>query len=63
MKCGRQQGGKNVELFGVCPAFPDNGKSCATVAGTFCDLVLELLKSEYINCQDCKFYKSKHYNR
>ena len=62
MKCGREQGGKNVEQFGVCPAFPDNGNCCAKVEGTFCDLVLELLKSKCTDCQNCIFYKSEHYD-
>ena len=63
MKCGREVGGKNAGLFGVCPAFPNNGNSCSEVEGTFCDLVLKLIDSEYISCQDCKFYKSRHYSK
>lgn len=63
MKCGREEGGKNVSLFGICPAYPNNGNSCAGVTGTFCDLVLELIDSKYTNCQDCRFYQSKHYDK
>jgi hypothetical protein len=62
MKCGRENGGKNTEQFGVCPAFPDNGNSCSRVDGTFCDLVLELLEKEYTSCQNCKFYQSEYYD-
>ena len=62
MKCGRENGGKNTEKFGVCPAFPDNGNSCSRVDGTFCDLVLELLEKEYTSCQNCKFYQSEYYD-
>ena len=63
MKCGRENGGKNAEQFGVCPAFPDNGNSCSRVDGTFCDLVLELLGTEYTSCQNCKFYHSEYYGK
>ena len=59
MKCGREGGGKNVEQFGICPAFPDNGNSCAKVKGTFCDLVLELLELKFTSCENCIFYNSK----
>ena len=62
MKCGREEGGKNVEQFGICPAFPDNGNSCAKVKGTFCDLVLELLELKFTGCENCIFYNSKNYD-
>ena len=27
MNCGREEGGANVGDLGVCPAYPDNGKT------------------------------------
>ena len=62
MKCGREEGGENVEQFGICPAFPDNGNSCAKVEGTFCDLVLKFLEIDCICCENCNFFQSENYN-
>jgi hypothetical protein len=39
MKCGREEGDIGVDHLGVCPAYPNDGNRCATVVGTFCDLV------------------------
>ncbi len=47
MMCGREQGGKNIAEYGVCPAAADpsfdginsgksGGRICWAVAGTFC---------------------------
>jgi hypothetical protein len=54
-KCGREKGGANADSFGVCPAYPDNGKNCARMAGTF--------PQKLHNCMKCEFYKSEHYNK
>ncbi len=35
-KCGRTPGGAKVKKMGICPAYPDRGRSCWAVAGTFC---------------------------
>jgi len=63
MKCGRDRGGNMVEHLGVCPAFPDNGRSCANVARTFCDLVLGIHGAKYAGCEECNFYNSEHYQK
>lgn len=63
MKCGREEGGKNVDHFGVCPAFPYDGKRCATVVGTFCDLVKAMNAIKYSSCLECPFYKSRYFDK
>lgn len=62
MRCGREAGGRNVDPFGICPAYPLYGQECANVVGTFCDLVQVLQTSEHTECQDCAFYKSVHFD-
>jgi hypothetical protein len=62
MKCGREEGGKNVDHLGTCPAYPDDGKRCANVVGTFCDLVQALRAVEYSSCSECPFYNSIHFD-
>ena len=50
--------------MGVCPAYPDVGKSCARVAGTFCEGEVQgTFATKLPNCMACDFYKSEHYNR
>ncbi len=62
LKCGREAGGINAQQLGVCPAYPDHGKSCAEIAGTLCggdvqgSYALKISK-----CQQCDFYRSKNY--
>ncbi|MDA8172354.1 MAG: hypothetical protein M0Z48_11080 [Nitrospiraceae bacterium] len=57
MKCGRQTGGSNVAQFGVCPAYPDNGRSCWLVAGTFCGGKVQGTSAQKLgNCSGCNFY-------
>ena len=63
MRCGREAGGRNVEQLGVCPAFPHDGKRCADVVGTFCDLVQALNASKHSDCQECPFYNSMHFDK
>jgi len=63
MKCGRERGGNMVEQLGVCPAFPDNGQSCANVAGTFCDLIQGISAAKYASCEECDFYNSEFYDK
>ena len=63
MRCGREEGGKNVNYLGTCPAYPDNGKCCATVVGTFCDLVQALNAAQYSSCCECPFYNSIHFDQ
>ncbi|WP_446011497.1 two-CW domain-containing protein [Candidatus Electrothrix sp.] len=62
--CGREKGGVHAEKKGICPAYPDNGKRCARVAGTLCggkvqgEFVMKLL-----SCMKCDFYKSENYDK
>lgn len=61
-KCGRETGGVKAEELGVCPAYPDNGKSCARVCGTLCGgQVQGTFATKLANCMLCEFYKSEHY--
>ena len=63
-KCGREKGGAKAAELGVCPAWPDNGKMCARVAGTFCGgQVQGSFAQKLHNCMSCEFYKSEHYDR
>ena len=61
MKCGREADGINSNKLGICPAYPSDGKRCANVVGTFCDLVQALHASQYISCPECPFYNSMHF--
>ena len=66
-KCGREGGGANAVEMGVCPAYPDDGRICARVAGTFCTLCEGGIQGTYArkldSCLECDFYQSHHYNR
>ena len=63
-KCGREEGGAKVGELGVCPAYPDNGKQCARVAGTFCGCEVQgTFATKFANCMQCDFYKSEHYQK
>jgi len=60
--CGREHGGAKVAQFGVCPAYPDNGHSCACICGTLCGGRIQGSFSEKLaNCIGCDFYNSVHY--
>lgn len=63
MRCGREAGGRNTEELGICPAYPDNGKRCANVVGTFCDLIRALRASENSSCSECPFYNSHYFDK
>jgi methyl-accepting chemotaxis protein len=57
-KCGRTPGGNKAKEFGVCPAYPDNGKSCWNIAGTFCGGKVQGTWAEKQGgCLTCNFYK------
>ena len=61
-KCGREAGGAKTKELGVCPAYPNSGKSCANIAGTFCGgKVQGTFASKLYNCMQCDFYKSSNY--
>ena len=63
-KCGREKGGKNVDEYGICPAYPDHGTHCARVAGTFCGgQVQGTFAHKLKNCIQCDFYKCDSYDK
>uniref|UniRef100_UPI00405727D9 two-CW domain-containing protein n=1 Tax=Candidatus Electronema sp. TaxID=2698783 RepID=UPI00405727D9 len=63
-KCGRERGGLNAKLHGVCPAWPDYGQQCARVAGTFCGgKVQGTFVIKLLSCMKCDFYQSEHYDK
>ena len=69
MLCGREQGGKNVETFGVCPAATNEslnglhggknaGRACWVIAGTFCeDGAQGTFAQKYQDCIQCGFFR------
>lgn len=64
MKCGREVGGARVGELGVCPAYPDHGRHCARVAGTFCGGEIQgSFARKFGYCRKCPFYRSRHYER
>jgi hypothetical protein len=63
MKCGREFGGLKAYEMGVCQAYPNDGKQCATVAGTLCGgKVQGTYAMKIFDCVKCAFYKSKYYH-
>jgi two-component system NtrC family sensor kinase len=53
MKCGRD---KDASL--KCPAYPNFGRVCWAVAGTFCEgKVQGTFAQKYEDCQKCEFYE------
>ncbi len=60
--CGREAGGKKVNEFGICPVYPNHGKSCAAVAGTFCGGTVQgTFASKLSNCIKCDYFKSPYF--
>jgi hypothetical protein len=69
MGCGREPGGKNVNIFGECPAATDErldelhggknaGRACWVVAGTFCEGKAQgTFAQKYQNCTTCDFFR------
>lgn len=69
LKCGREEGGKNAELMGVCPSYTssefdgvNNGKNggrfCWAIAGTLCTgKVAGTFAKKLENCIECNFFK------
>ena len=63
-KCGREKGGAKAKELGECPVFPNYGKVCARVAGTFCGgKVQGSFAMKLASCMQCEFYKSVHYDK
>ena len=64
MACGREKGGSKVGELGVCPASPAHGKHCARIAGTLCGGTVQgSFAVKLVNCMQCDYYKSEHYDR
>lgn len=64
MKCGREAGGWREMELGRCPAYPDHGRHCAFIAGTFCGgKVQGTFAKKLKNCMECEFYRSDHYEK
>jgi hypothetical protein len=63
-KCGREKGGAKAAEFGVCPAYPNAGRRCATVVGTLCGgQVQGSIAMKLKDCLKCDFFKSPNYDR
>lgn len=63
-KCGREEGGAKIAELGVCPAYPNDGRRCAHIAGTLCGgKVQGCFASKVATCMQCEFYMSEHYDR
>jgi hypothetical protein len=63
-KCGREPNGANSKEFGVCPAYPNHGKHCARIAGTYCDGEVQGgFALKLANCMKCDFYKTPFYDK
>lgn len=58
--CGLEKGGKNAATHGICPAYPDHGRTCATLAKTLCHIEHNVVKGglpipRERNCAQCGF--------
>jgi hypothetical protein len=63
-RCGREAGGAKAKELGVCPAYPNHGKSCAALAGTLCGGKVQGSFAQKLNsCLKCEFFNSPHYDR
>jgi hypothetical protein len=63
-KCGREKGGANAKKLGVCPAYPSNGKRCASVAGTLSGKGAQgTFAAKMVTCLKCGYYMGPHYDR
>jgi len=69
MKCGREPGGRQVDLRGVCPAAVEakadginggerGGRACWAIAGTLCNGEIQgTFAMKLPACLHCDFYK------
>jgi hypothetical protein len=69
MKCGREPGGVNAGVLGVCPSAEDGrldgvhggvngGRACWVIAGTFCGGSIQGTFAQKLqDCSLCKFYR------
>jgi hypothetical protein len=55
-KCGVENAEGAVNL--MCPAYPDYGRICWAIAGTFCGKKVNGAIAQKIgNCKKCRFYQ------
>ncbi|VVB94886.1 Sensory rhodopsin II transducer [uncultured archaeon] len=58
MKCGREKGGSKAGELGICPSYPEKGKECWKVAGTFCGGKVQGTQAQkHDTCLVCDWYK------
>jgi hypothetical protein len=69
MACGREQGGKNVQRLGLCPAAAyesldglhggkNAGRACWVIAGTFCEEGVQgTFAQKYQDFIRCDFFR------
>ncbi len=63
-ECGREDNGLKSKELGICPAYPNHGTNCARIAGTLCGgNVQDFFAMKVVNCMQCDFYKSPHYDK
>ena len=62
-KCGREAGGSKAAELGVCPAYPDHGKTCARTTGTLCGGQVQGSFAMKLYRMQCNFYQSEHYDK
>ncbi len=63
-KCGREADGFNSKKFDICPAYPDDGKHSARIAGTLCSgEVKGTFDKKLVNCMKCDFYNHESFDR
>ncbi|MHC4536713.1 MAG: methyl-accepting chemotaxis protein [Planctomycetota bacterium] len=57
-KCGRIPDGDKVDDLGICPAYPNHGRDCWRLAGTFCGGKVQGSSAQKLkSCVECNFYK------
>lgn len=63
-KCGRKKGGAKTQELGICPFYPEYGKSGARVARTLRGgKVQGTFATKPVNCMQCDFSKSGNYKQ
>lgn len=57
IKCGREKDGANASKLGICPAYPEHGRDCWKIAGTFCRGKVEGIEAnKKKNCLSCRWF-------
>ena len=62
-KCGRIPGGDKEKELGICPAYPNGGKICWRIAGTFCGGKVQGFAAQKLkSCTKCEVYQKLNPN-